>query len=139
MKKLIFIIIGILFCLSTNSQQLHLYGGDNHDVYLGCITCNNYDSNSIWNEYGTYGSRYGTNSIWNKYGIYGSKYNELCPWNEYSSSYPVVVDKSGNFYGYFTRNKYASERANFKLALIIYKYYDLIRDDVSGWYKKINE
>lgn len=50
-----------------------------------------------------------------------------------------MVDEGGNFYGYFTVNEYKSKRAEFDLALIIYKYYDLIRDDVSIWYDKIFE
>lgn len=63
----------------VNGQTLHLYGGPNHDVYLGCLNCNNYDSNSIWNTYGNYGSVYNSNSIWNKYGTYGSEYNSYSP------------------------------------------------------------
>ena len=50
-----------------------------------------------------------------------------------------AFDKEGNFYGYFTVNEYKAKRADFGLALTIYKYYDLIRDDVSKWYDKIFE
>jgi len=139
MKKAIFIIlIGGLISLSLQAQTpLHLYGGKDHDVYLGCINCDKYNSNSIWNAYGTYGSKYNSNSIWNAYGTYGSKYNSLSPWNAYSNDSPVVVDKEGNFYGYFTVNTSKSKRADFKLALVIYEYHDLISDDVSKWYDKI--
>ena len=127
----------LVFVNNNYSQDLHLYGGQSHDVYLGCLNCNAYDSNSIWNAYGTYGSKYNSNSIWNKYGTFGSEYNSLSPWNRYSSTPPVVVDKSGKFYGYFTRNSNTSNRAEFDLALTIYKYYDLIMDDVSKWYEKL--
>lgn len=130
----------ILFLLLTNlgsSQTLHLYGGNNNDEYLGCLNCSSYDSDSIWNEYGTYGSSYSSNSIWNEYGTYGSEYNSYSPWNEYSSTPPVVVDKKGNFYGYFTINQYKPKRADFNLALTIYKYHKEIREDISGWYDKI--
>lgn len=136
-------IIGIFaFCLisfNSISQTLHLYGGSNHDVYLGCLNCSSYDNNSIWNEYGKYGSSYNTISIWNEYGTYGSEYNSLSPWNEYSSNPPVIVDKDGAFYGYFTLNKYKSKRADFGLALTLYEYHELIRKDVGGWYDKIFE
>jgi len=37
---------------SFGQKQLHIYGGKDHDVYLGCLNCDNYDSNSIWNAYG---------------------------------------------------------------------------------------
>jgi len=137
--KLIGIFIILILEINASAQTLHLYGGDNHDVYLGCLNCDSYNSNSIWNEYGTYGSSYNSKSIWNEYGTYGSEYNSNCPWNEYGSNPPVVVDKQGNFYGYFTVNEYKSKRADFGLTLTIYKYYDLIREDVDEWYDKIFE
>jgi hypothetical protein len=140
MKRIFFSTL-LLLTITTiaNSQTLHLYGGKNHDVYLGCLNCDKYNSNSIWNAYGNYGSKYNSNSIWNAYGTYGSKYNSHSPWNAYSSDPPVVVDKEGNFYGYFTVNAYNDKRADFGLALTIYKYYDLIMDDVSRWHDKIFE
>lgn len=140
MKKIIltaFLIfsVTILAC----SQTLHIYGGENQDVYLGCLNCDNYRSNSIWNEYGTYGNSYNSECIWNEYGIYGSEYSQYSPWNTYASDPPVIVDEDGNFYGYFTVNEYKDKRADFNLALILYKFYDLIREDVSKWYDKIFE
>ena len=140
MKKAILASLLFLTLATTSySQTLHLYGGQNHDEYLGCLNCNSYDKNSIWNEYGTYGNSYNSKSIWNEYGTYGNEYNSNSPWNAYGSNPPVVVDKEGNFYGYFTVNEYKAKRADFGLALTIYKYYDLIRDDVSKWYDKIFE
>jgi hypothetical protein len=136
MKKIIFLIL-IAFCQTVYSQQLYIYGGSNHDEFLGCLNSNGYDSNSIWNEYGTYGNSYNSKSIWNEYGTYGSEYSSYSPWNEYATEPPVVVDKEGNFYGYLTVNEYKSQRADFDLALIMYKYYDLIRENVSKWYEKI--
>jgi hypothetical protein len=137
--KIKFILIGAFFFLSIigYGQTLHLYGGSDHDVYLGCINCDEYDSNSIWNEYGTYGNSYNSNSIWNEYGTYGNEYNSDSPWNAYGTNPPVVIDKQGGFYGYFTVNEYKDKRAESSLDLTIYKYYELIRDDVDGWYDKI--
>ncbi|WP_047547300.1 hypothetical protein [Psychroserpens sp. Hel_I_66] len=137
MNKNIFFLFTFLISIIASGQTMHLYGGSNHDVYLGCLNCNSYDSNSIWNEYGTYGSSYNTKSIWNEYGTYGSKYNTFSPWNSYSNDPPIVVDKDGNFYGYFTVNAYKSKRADFELALTIYKYHNEIREDVSEWYDNI--
>ena len=93
----------------------------------------------IWDDYGTYGNSYNAESIWNQYGTYGSEYNSLSPWNSYSSDSPVVVDKEGNFYGYFTTIQSKSDRAEFQLALTIYKYHKQIREDVGAWYTKIFE
>lgn len=129
---LFFFILGVF-----HSQTLHLYGGSNHDEYLGCLNCDSYNKNSIWNEYGNYGSSYSSKSIWNDYGTYGSSYSSYSPWNEYASTPPVIVDNDGNFYGYFTVNNYKSKRSELKLALILYKYHDFIKKDINGWYEKL--
>lgn len=121
------------------SQELHVYGGSNQDVYLGCLNCNKFDSNSIWNAFGTYGSKFNVKSIWNAYGTYGSEYNTLSPWNKYSSDPPVIVDKQGNFYGYFTLNESKGKRAEFNLVKVIYEYHEFISEDVTKWYDKIFE
>lgn len=138
-KLILTVLLSLTIATFVNGQTLHIYGGSNHDVYLGCLNCNKYDQNSIWNAYGTYGSKYNSNSIWNAYGTYGSKYNAYSPWNAYSNDSPVIVDKDGDFYGYFTTNRYKSKRADSGLVETLYKYHELIRDDVSKWYDKIFE
>jgi hypothetical protein len=122
MKKYVLVILWGLLVTQTNfSQELHIYGGSDHDVYLGCLNCNKFNSNSIWNAYGTY----------------GSEYNTMSPWNKYSNDPPVIVDKAGDFYGYFTLNENKSKRAEFDLVKIIYEYHEFIMEDVTKWYDKI--
>ncbi|WP_304257814.1 hypothetical protein [Phocaeicola plebeius] len=138
MKRILFFIVCCIFSMHCIfSQTLYIYGGEDHDVFLGKLNASKYDSKSIWNEYGTYGSEYNANSIWNEYGTYGSAYSSYSPFNSYASYPPVIVDEEGNFYGYFTVNKYKSKRANFDLVNIICEYYELIREDVDEWYDKI--
>jgi len=137
MRLFLFIIILVIGQKSFGQKALHIYGGKGHDVYLGCLNCDSYNTNSIWNAYGTYGSTYNQKSIWNSYGTYGSDFSSTSPFNSYASDPPVIVDREGSFYGYFTVNEYKDKRADFKLALTIYKYYDLIRDDVPTWYEKL--
>ena len=138
MKRILFFIVCCIFSMHCIfSQTLYIYGGEDHDVFLGKLNASKYDSQSIWNEYGTYGSEYNTNSIWNEYGTYGSAYSSYSPFNSYASYPPVIVDEEGNFYGYFTVNKYKSKRANFDLVNIICEYYESIREDVDEWYDKI--
>ncbi|RGK56256.1 hypothetical protein [Phocaeicola plebeius] len=138
MKRILFFIVCCIFSMHCIfSQTLYIYGGEDHDVFLGKLNASKYDSKSIWNEYGTYGSEYNTNSIWNEYGTYGSAYSSYSPFNSYASYPPVIVDEEGNFYGYFTVNKYKSKRANFDLVNIICEYYESIREDVDEWYDKI--
>lgn len=135
-KKILLLAI-LFFGNVCFSQTLHLYAGDDHDIYLGCLNCSRYDTNSIWNPYGNYGNSYSDNSIWNQYGKYGNGYNATCPWNQYALKPPVVVDKDGGFYGYLAVNQYQDKRANFELAIILYKYYPEIRKDVGEWHDKI--
>ena len=138
MKRILFFIVCCIFSMHCIfSQTLYIYGGEDHDVFLGKLNASKYDSKSIWNEDGTYGSEYNTNSIWNEYGTYGSAYSSYSPFNSYASYPPVIVDEEGNFYGYFTVNKYKSKRANFDLVNIICEYYESIREDVDEWYDKI--
>ena len=84
---------------------LHLYSNDGK-TYLGKLTLNEYDADSIWNKYGKYGSEYGSDSIWNQYGTYGSKYNSKSAFSEYTNTPPVIVTNSGKFVGYLSANKY---------------------------------
>ena len=135
----LFLSLLLLWSAISSAQSLYLYGGKEHDVFLGCLTCNDFNSKSVWNEYSLYGNSYNSKSIWNDCGKYGSEYSNYSPWNAAAMYPPVVVDADGNFYGYLTVNEYKSDRAEFDLALYLYEYYDFIRDDVSKWYKKIFE
>ncbi|MEN9547702.1 MAG: hypothetical protein RIR12_293 [Bacteroidota bacterium] len=136
--KIAFLFITVFYSnFSIAQKALHIYGGQSHEVYLGCINCDDYNTNSVWNEYSKYGNNYNVISIWNEYGTYGNEYSQFSPWNEYGSYPPVIVDKEGNFYGYFTINEYKAKRWESKLALTIYKYYEEIMEDVSAWYEKI--
>ena len=138
-KNALFILLFLSFSfVSAFSQKtLHIYGGKGHDVYLGCINCDKYNTSSIWNAYGDYGSKYNSKSIWNSYGTYGGQYSVFSPFNSYTDTPPIIVDKDGNSYGYLTTNRYKYERADFKLALLICNNWEEIKDDVSAWYDKI--
>lgn len=105
LKQYIFILL-MLTCSLLAGGKIMIFGGSGHDVYLGCLNCSEYDSDSVFNEYGTYGNEYSTDSIFNEYGQYGGEYSSYSPCNEYSTTPPVVVDKDGNFYGYLTINEY---------------------------------
>lgn len=130
-----------LFLLTTFQLQaqraLQLYGGKDHDQYLGCINCNDFDVNSIWNTSGKYGSKYSSNSIWNDAGNYGNKYSSVCPFNENAAAPPAIMDADGNFYGYLTVNKYHEKRSDNPIALAICAHWQAIQKNVAGWYKKI--
>ncbi|PXW16327.1 MULTISPECIES: hypothetical protein [Chryseobacterium] len=134
-KALLFLsfLAGCIF----HAQTLHLYGGADHDQYLGCLNCDNFDKNSIWNKFSDYGNTFGSKSIWNTYGNYGSTYGAYSPWNAYASYPPAIVDQDGNFFGFLTLNPYQPERSELELAVILCRHHDEIRSDVDGWYRRL--
>lgn len=139
MKTILIIFIIFFFAIPTIRAQkaLQLYGGEDHKEYLGCLNCSRYDQNSIWNAYGKFGSKYNSDCIWNSYGNYGGQYNNQSPFNPNATYPPVIVDQDGNFYGYLTVNNNNSKQSTTPVALVIYKNWESIKDDVSGWFDKI--
>lgn len=136
-KVAFFLGLFMLFCSTCFSQALYIYGGDNHDVFLGCFNCTRYEGTSIWNKYGTNGYKYNSECIWNKYGSYGGQYSNNSPFNRYATKPPVLVDADGNSYGYFTANRYLADRTTDKLALYIVDNWEAIGEDVSEAYDTI--
>lgn len=121
----------------TTTTELLIYGGRDADIYLGILNASKYRSESIWNQFGTYGSRYSSKSIWNQYGDYGSEYSNFSPFNRYATYPPELRDSKGAFYGYFTCSMTKSNRARYSLVDEICEHYAEIREDVSGWYDKL--
>ena len=129
------LILSFAYCHGGNPYTtLYIYGGKDGEVYLGKLNANEYDPESIWNEYGKYGNKYNSNSIWNEYGKYGSDYSQYSPFNDYASHPPVLKDKNGRFYGYFTANEYKYRRAEYDITDAIFENYEDIREDVGDWY-----
>ena len=133
MKKILALLCIFFISLSAFGQTLYIFGGKDHDEYLGKFNASPYDSESIWNKYGEYGSKYQTNSIWNKYGTYGGRYSQYSPFNSYASYPPVLVDKDGKFYGYFSANSYKT-RSYAKTIAFICKHWEDILENPSEWY-----
>lgn len=80
-----------------------LYGHDG--TFLGILTTNRYSIDSVFNEYGSYGSKYSSTSIWNSYSIYGSEYALNSAFNKYSTNAPRIIF-NGKVIGYVTANPY---------------------------------
>ena len=78
-----------LTLLTTSAQaQVSIYGHDR--TYLGNLSANKYDPNSVSNPYGTYGSKYSPKSINNPYSKWGSKYSPYSVTNPYAISSPKL-------------------------------------------------
>lgn len=124
MKKLIYIILLTISFLKAEEVCDILNGStllaqNSENTYLGKIK-NEYDSDSIFNEYGTYGSEYSSSSIWNEYGTFGSEYSSYSPFNEYTTTPPIFV-KNGKVIGYLTANKSIQSSITPNLLKALYK------------------
>lgn len=102
---------------SAAVPALLLFDGEDGEIFAGCLNCSRYDSASICNRYGDYGSRYGEKSLWNRYGQFGSRYETNSPWNRFGEGLRVV-DRDGNYYGRFSRSSYDQSRLPIVKALL---------------------
>lgn len=126
--SLSFILWIVLLSVSFNAKaQLKLYGGKNHDQFLGDITYSEDDElNTIWSVFSNYGAIHNPRSIWNETGIYGSKISDYSPFNIKAKYPPQIRDEKGNFFGYLTVNKNNPNRSKDGIAKEICEYRDSI-------------
>lgn len=122
MTRIALFLLSLLICSSAFAQkpiifgrELMIFGGPDHDEFLGCLKCGEFNLKSICNEFGRYGSEFSSKGVFNEFSRFGSQFSLSSPWNEYSTSdsVPVIVDKDGRFYGHFTINKYRGNAVEF--------------------------
>ncbi|MGI2059630.1 hypothetical protein ACRN9T_21030 [Shewanella baltica] len=96
MHKFIFSLF-IVLSFSANANDLcqtvdgsTIIAQDNENTYLGKIT-NSFDSDSIFNDFGTYGNEFSGESIWNQFSTFGNEFNSDSPFNEFSASPPMII------------------------------------------------
>lgn len=87
--------------------KIMIFGGGNHDVYLGCLSCESYEYDSIFNTSGPYGRcRLFEDNLYCRgpFQEFGSKgpFQDLSACASGASNPPVIVDKRGNYYGRFS-------------------------------------
>lgn len=83
-----------------------LRSSDGQGKYLGNLSSNPFDPDSVSNPFGRYGSPYSPESVNNPYGQYGSPYSPYSPWNPYATQAPVIVTPQGKYLGKFSTNQY---------------------------------
>ncbi|MFQ5417664.1 MAG: hypothetical protein ACE5FL_11515 [Myxococcota bacterium] len=107
-SKLSLVLLAAVLSLPSQApaadNSLLLFGGEDHDRFLGCLSCWRSEAFSVWNEKSEYGSTTHPDSIWNPNGRFGAATSLLSPWNSWAPNPPIVVDRAGNLYGFFTRN-----------------------------------
>src|SRR3990167_8586229 len=74
------------------------------DQFLGIISTKKSESDSIFNEYGIYGSKYSGLSISNENGTYGSNESVYSAYNELTSTPPKIMMKTKPV-AFLTKNK----------------------------------
>ncbi|MBD2299879.1 hypothetical protein [Nostoc sp. FACHB-190] len=77
--------------LDGNAFLMHPRTGQ----FLGNVSSDRFDDQSICNPYGTYGSKYQEMSLWNKYGDYGSPYSNVSAYNSRAQYPPILYLKNG--------------------------------------------
>lgn len=75
---------------------------DQQNTVLGKVT-NSFDSDSIFNEFGTYGNGFSSKSIWNQFSTFGNEFNSESPFNEFSTHPPMLI-KGDRVIGYLSAN-----------------------------------
>lgn len=75
---------------TPKSALLSIYSNDKK-TFLGNLSTNTSDTDSIFNKQGNYGNAYGFNSIWNPYGTYGSETSMESAFNKNTIAPPVIM------------------------------------------------
>lgn len=91
--------------IRANNGESYIKANDGE--YLGKLTTDQFDNDSILNEFGPYGSKFSPKSIFNEFGTYGSEFSALSPFNEFSNIPPKIY-VNGKEYGYLTQNEFMS-------------------------------
>jgi hypothetical protein len=111
MKRYTIIALILILICSVKAQadlksQLYgasVYSAEYKPVFIGELT-NKFASESIFNEFGTYGSQFSSKSIWNQFSTYGSKFSSYSAMNQYAFNPPYIV-KGGFIIARLTTNK----------------------------------
>lgn len=72
--------------------------------FLGTINDNAFDSDSVANNFGDFGSQFSNTSIWNNFGTYGGEFGSLSAFNDFTTTPPRIFG-NGIFVAYLTTNQ----------------------------------
>ncbi len=79
--------------------------------FLGKLNPNKFDSDSIFNKFGPYGSKFSNTSIFNKFSDYGSQFSAFSPFNKFTTTPPILF-LNGQFTAHLTVNSMLSPRVD---------------------------
>lgn len=93
----------------TLQQESFIEAADG--VFLGKLTSNRLDQESIFNQFGPYGSQFSQTSVFNKFSNYGNQFSSLSPFNNFTQTPPKLYVR-GEFVAYLTVNPILSPRVD---------------------------
>ena len=83
---------------ATIQQQFLIYAGPLHRDYLGCLNCDQFDPNSVWDGYGAlgWGNAYTDAS---HFATYRTRHGRYSSCDKFAADPPILIDRSLNHYG----------------------------------------
>jgi hypothetical protein len=83
---------------ATIQQQFRIYAGPLHRDYLGCLNCDQFDPNSVWDGYGAFGwdNSYAGSS---HFANYRSRHGRYSSCDKFAADPPILIDRSLHRYG----------------------------------------
>jgi hypothetical protein len=117
-KKLIVFLTLTSTCLIASpvlAQSLPIVVGQD-GKFLGTLSQNQYDSNSICNPFGQFGNEF-AQSIFNRYGNYGGEYSNMGAYNPSAKNPPIIV-QNRQIIGIVTKNRQIEGRVDPDLLLV---------------------
>lgn len=89
-------------------SNVHVFSTDlfGEPVYLGCWTCSRFDTESIHNDFGPYGSRFSSTSIRNPFSQYGGEFRTGSACNPFTYSAPYMLRGDGILVGRLSVNEF---------------------------------
>ena len=85
-----------------HNKDSYIEAGDG--TFLGKLNPDNFDEESIFNKFGTYGNKFFPSSIFNQFSTYGNQFNALSPYNQFSTNPPKLF-VNGEFVAFLTKNQ----------------------------------
>lgn len=98
----------LLAAPAVSAKDLLIFGGRDNTEYLGCLSCSEFSSDSVWNQISRYSWDRHAIGLWSEIGQYRSSVGNYSACNQFASSAPVIVDREGNFYWRLTINQFTT-------------------------------
>lgn len=117
-----------LSCYQVDGLSIFGYDGSEYR-YIGSIA-NEFNSDSIANEFGSYGNEFSSKSMFNDFSTWGNEFSSYSPFNDFSSRPPVLINDDLDVVGFVTTNSFKLNSINPYVALACAK--DSFRSPISN-------